>query len=173
MAKKDGDGDAPHLSVVASEDEKKPPVSQRQATRKVQQESRRIEALSLKLAGLTYDQIADRLDCSRTAAREMVNRNLERADQREVENMRAVENARLDRAQAAIWSKVLDGDYKAIDSFLRISARRARVNGMDAPTKVDLSLSIRNEMEDALRSLEHMVLGEVIEGEVISDSDES
>jgi transposase len=176
MAKKDGD--EPHLSLVTPEEAdaeakiEKPPVSQRQATRRVEEKARRVEAMTFRMAGLSWEQVADRMDMSVGGVRAMVERGLERADQREVENMRAMENARLDRAQAAIWSKVLNGDYKAIDTFLRISQRRSKINGMDAPMQVDLNVSIRQEMEQALNELETMVLGPIVQGEVVrGDSD--
>jgi hypothetical protein len=74
--------------------------------------------------------------------------------------MRALENARLDRAQTAIWSKVIAGDLASIDVFLRISQRRAKMNGLDEPTRVNLSINVRQEMEQALNQLESVVLGE-------------
>ena len=90
-----------------------------------------------------------------------------------VAQYRTLENLRLDRVQAAIWPKVLAGDTKAIDTFLRISQRRARLNGLDAPLDVSVSVSIRHEMQTALEQLEQVVLGQVIQGEVISDGDSS
>jgi hypothetical protein len=78
------------------------------------------------------------------------------------EELRAIENERLDVAEAAIWEAVKDGDLKAIAMFLRISARRSRMNGMDAPVRVDMSIGIRAEMEAKLAELRDVVLGEVI-----------
>lgn len=138
-------------------------LPQRQAMRRREQAQRRREALSLILAGLTYDQTAERLGVSSSAVERMVTATLERAENRQADELRTRENARLDRAQQAIWSKVLDGDLKAVDTFLRISARRSKMNGLDAPAKLDLNVSIRQEMEDALNTLEATVLqGEVV-----------
>jgi hypothetical protein len=78
------------------------------------------------------------------------------------EELRAQENERLDVAEAAIWESVKEGDLKAIAMFLRISARRSRMNGMDAPVRVDLSVGVRAEMEAKLAELRTIVLGEVI-----------
>lgn len=133
---------------------------------------KRNEALSLRLAGLTYDQIADRLNISHTGVVDLVNRTLSRAENRQVEEMRDIENARLDRAQASIWTAVLNGNLKAVDSFLRISQRRARLNGLDEPTKINLSVSVRQEMEMALASLERTILGEVIRDVIVDESRE-
>jgi transposase len=125
-------------------------------------QARRAEALTLLLAGMSFEQVGDRLGITKQAARDMVHRSLDVAESRAVDEMRELENARLDRAQTAIWTKVLNGDLKALDAFLKISQRRARLNGLDAPTKIDLKIGIRAEMEAALSELENVVLGEVI-----------
>lgn len=145
----------------ASRPPKQEPVSLASA-RRDRDKARRTEALAMRMAGLSHDQIGERLGISTDGARDMINRTLARAESRVVEAEREIENARLDRAQAAIWSRVLDGDLKAIDSFLRLSQRRAKMNGLDAPTKIDLSVGVRQEMEQALSELHRVVLGEVI-----------
>jgi hypothetical protein len=126
--------------------------------RSKRQQARRAEALSLRLAGLSYEQIGERLQISTSGAEEMINRTLERAENRAVTELRELENARLDRAQDGVWSKVLEGDLKAVDVFLRISNRRSKLNGLDAPTQVNLSVHIREELNSALTQLEAMVL---------------
>lgn len=135
--------------------------------------SRRIEALSLRMAGLSVEQIAER---QQVTIHEVISllKSTEGHDSSEtLEDMRKVENARLDRAQAAIWPRVLEGDEKAIATFLNISTRRAKLNGLDAATKIDMSVSVRNEMERALAQLETVVLGHpIIEGEVVDPSDD-
>ena len=94
--------------------------------------------------------------------RHLINRTLRTAENRAAEEMRELENARLDRAQAAIWTQVLAGDYRAVMVFLQISARRARLNGLDSPASVVISPNVRREMERALADLSQLVLaGEV------------
>lgn len=126
------------------------------------QRARRLEALSLRLAGLSWEQIGDRLDIDPDSARHLVNRSLERAENRAANEMRDIENARLDRAQAAIWSKVLEGDLGAINTFVRISQRRATMNGFDSPRHIVLSTDVQQEMMQAFEVLEGVVLAEVI-----------
>lgn len=130
--------------------------------RRKKKEARRIEAMSLTIAGLSPEQIGQRLGISAAGVRSLVDRTLERATNRNVDALREIENQRLDRAQAAIWTKVLEGNLKAIDTYLRISARRARINGLDAPTNINLSIGIKQEMEAALDELHQVVMGEVI-----------
>jgi|SRR5690625_3048366 len=139
--------------------------------------ARRVKAISLALAGLSYAQIGEQLEISETGARNLVMRTLTQAENQAVDERRAVENTRLDRAQAAIWSQVLEGDHKAISSFLRISDQRAKINGLYAPTNVNLNVSVKNEMETALEELEALVLDNFpeIEGtedaEIVRDDD--
>ena len=151
--------------TVTDEEEPSPETDEPVGRRAVHQRrsARRTEALTLRLAGMSYAQIGERLEITANGARELIVRNLERADNRNVEVERSIENARLDRAQAAVWSKVLDGDLSAVDTFLRISSRRAKMNGLDEPTSINMSIGIRNEMENALTELQEVVLGEVVD----------
>lgn len=121
---------------------------------------RRNQALSLLMAGFSYEQIGDRIDTTSKEAQELVGNILAKVVNETADELRALENARLDRAQTAIWSQVIAGDLKAIDMFLRISQRRAKMNGLDEPTKVSLSINVRQEMEQALHALETVVMGE-------------
>jgi hypothetical protein len=142
--------------------------------RRQRESSRRAEALALRMAGLSYAQIGERLSITTEGAVDLVRRTLQRAsvtERESVEEERALENARLDRVQAALWPQVLQGDHRAIDLYLRISASRRKMNGTDAPTKIQLSVNIREEMEFALNELEKVVLGQVVQGEVISSED--
>lgn len=132
--------------------------TRRKKAKKDLQASRRTEALSLRLAGLTYEQIGERLKISPSGAANLIARSLSRAEQMSVDQLRATENARLDRAQMAIWPQVLQGDQKAIGMFLRISAARRQMNGLNAPVKLNISMSIKQEMEAALNDLEALVL---------------
>lgn len=131
--------------------------------------ARRVEALSLRLAGLTYEQIGERLGISTQGAIDLVNRTLSRAENLAVQQLRELESARLDRAQAAIWTQVLEGDLRAVDVFLRLSKRRSLLLGLDAPTEININVGIRDEMEAALGELEKVILGTVVRSHYESD----
>ena len=127
-----------------------------------------VQATMLRLAGLTYAQIGEQLGgVSDDTARLAVKRHLDRAEVWSAAELRKVENARLDRAQAAIWTKVLNGDLAAVHAFLRLSERRSRLNGLDAPTSITLNRDVREEMERAFAELETVI------GQVIAASDEA
>ena len=126
--------------------------------RRTEDKARRAQALSLRLSGFSWEEIGRHLNISHQGAKSLVERTMDTATGRQVEEMRSIENARLDKAQTAIWQRVLQGDDFAIDRFLKISAQRARINGLNAPMKVDLNVSVKHEMEQALGQLESMVL---------------
>lgn len=86
------------------------------STRKLQALEREIEAIRLKAAGLTYEQIAQRLGYNdRSAARKAVMRALaDRVDKRddEADELRQLELERLDRLIAGVSPGALGGVRK-------------------------------------------------------------
>src|SRR5699024_12631232 len=90
---------------------------------------RRVEAMTLRLAGLTYQQIAERMDLSESGAYDLVKRSFRYVETDTVDEMRQLENDRLDRAQAAIWPKGLKGEDAASSTFPALSGQSAGVNG--------------------------------------------
>ena len=98
--------------------------------------ARRTKAIALRLAGVDFETIADRLDyASRQAAAVDVRRALEeyRAEESAaVEAWRELEGQRLDRLQAAAWSAAVKGDLKAIETVLKVMAQRSKLLGLEA-----------------------------------------
>jgi DNA-binding CsgD family transcriptional regulator len=113
------------LTVVPDD----PDEARRVAARQL--EGRAVEALSYRMAGLSYDQIAERMGEEPHTVQALVERSVTRARNAVAEPMRDLENARLDRVQAAIWPEALKGDIQAVNAFLAISQRRARIEGLD------------------------------------------
>lgn len=52
---------------------------------------------------------------------------------------RALSVARLDKATKGIWDQVESGEVDAVDRLVKLEARRAKLLGLDAPTKSELS----------------------------------
>lgn len=104
---------------------------------------RRAQAIALRLAGMDFDTIAERLRyANRGAASKDIHRALEanRIEERQqVETLREVEGQRLDRLQAAVWAKAIKGDLKAVETVLKVIAHRTRLYGLDAPVKAEVS----------------------------------
>lgn len=99
-----------------------------------------LKALELRKAGVSYQRIADSLGYkSASGAHKAVQTALKKTLQEPADDLRRLEVERLDAALAAVWSSVLKGQYGAVDRFLRIQERRARLLGLDAPTKADIT----------------------------------
>ena len=60
--------------------------------------------------------------------------------QEAADEVRALELARLDALLAALWPQ--QGEPAVVDRVLRIMERRAKLLGLDAPTRVDAVLDI-------------------------------
>ncbi len=101
--------------------------------------ARELSVLELKRAGHTYQEIAAALGyADRSAARRTYIRALQRTLAEPASEMRELENARLDRLQTAHWKNAVEyGDEKAADIILKIMKRRAALNGLDLPSKIE------------------------------------
>lgn len=112
------------------------------ASRRVQAAEREKAAFALRIAGATYAQIGAQLGVTGCAAHKMVKRVLERTrgeTDAEAVELRRLETERLDALQVALWGLASKGDAGAIDRILKIMERRARLLGLDAPTRGDVT----------------------------------
>ena len=101
--------------------------------------TRRIQALELRKHGASYREIAEALHVSLgTAYRDI---QIELAAAVKLKNKRADELVELEVQRLDQWLLALDkginaGQTKAIAQAIKIGARRARLLGLDAPTKI-------------------------------------
>lgn len=97
-----------------------------------------IKALELRRMGKRYSEIATHLGVSTSQAHRYVDSALSEI-QESIENktaqLKAEEMSRLDAMLSAIWASAKSGNLGAIDRVLRISERRSRLLGLDAPLK--------------------------------------
>lgn len=97
-------------------------------------EHRRQEALSLALAGHSYDDIARELGyANRSGPWKLVSGALRARMDESVGEYRATELARLDALQATQWQAALEGDVQAVNTCLRVINARVRLLGLDQP----------------------------------------
>ena len=95
---------------------------------------RELQALRFRAEGCTFDEIGRRLGITKQSAWEAVARAMARnaeAIREQADEVRAMEAERLDAAAAAIWPKVMDGDLRAQDTWLRNRSRYATLLGLD------------------------------------------
>ena|SRR5579884_2523652 len=111
----------------------------KRSPRRVEAGQRRLNALTLRKAGFTFEAIGQALGISPQRAFQLVDEELraisaQRAEQ--ATELVRMEQERLDELQAAVWAKAKGGDLDAIAVVLKISARRSKLLGLDAPTKI-------------------------------------
>ncbi len=120
------------------------PVPIPETTRKGQRErgryaaaERRKQALELRKSGATYQVIADQLGYkTRDSARKAIYSALKDITRESAEDVRTLEIARLDALMLALWPKARQGNETSVDRILRIMERRAKLIGLDSPTKI-------------------------------------
>lgn len=102
------------------------------------------------LAGKTYAVLSAELGISEALVSRRVK---EAADARVsplVDQLRDVENDRLDVLLRALQRGIADGDARAIGAAVRVSERRAKLLGLDSPEALSVSLSHAQEDAGAL-----------------------
>ena len=134
-------------------------------------------ALELRQAGIDYATIADQVGISdKGEAYRYVQKALKRTLEPAASSLRELEAARLDRLQAAVWTSAIRGDLKAVDRVLRISDQRARLLGLNAPLKTELTVAIDQQQAHMLLTAIRGILGDLqltpdqqtLSGEVVS-----
>lgn len=111
--------------------------------KRVVRDERAALALTLRKAGATYEQIAQRVGISKQRAHQLVMEELRKLAEdcgESASKVRTLELERLDRMLLALWERATNGDEKAIDRILRIQERRAKMLGLDAAATVDITL---------------------------------
>jgi len=90
------------------------------------------QCLELRRAGATFEDIAVRLRyTNRSAAYKAYRRAIARTLQQPADEIRTLEQDRLDKLLTAVWSAAMRGNLGAVDRALRISERRSRLLGLD------------------------------------------
>jgi len=97
-----------------------------------------LKALELRKAGIGYQRIADSLGYKdASGAWRAVKAALKKTLQEPSDELRKLELERLDAAASAIYPSVKQGQYGAIDRWIKIMERRAKLLGLDAPQKIE------------------------------------
>jgi hypothetical protein len=97
---------------------------------------RRVRALELRKAGASYREIAKALAVdTHTAWADVAAELVAIRDQtvEQAQELRALELERLDGMTAGLWPQVREGSPPAVSAAVRVSERRARLLGPDAP----------------------------------------
>lgn len=144
------DADAADAANSASQDKNtKSPAKKRSgmkrgeskhSPRRIESVERQAMALEYRKMGLSYAQIADKLEmASAQAAWYCVEAALKRTLQDGADDVRKIELERLDAMFIPVYGNACRGDLMALNSALAIMTRRARLLGLDAPVKQEYS----------------------------------
>lgn len=103
---------------------------------------REAQVLKLRRIGFTFDLIAKELGYAHASGAQKAYANAcKRIVYSDVTEIRKEEQDRLDIAQTAIWQGVLRGDVPSVTALIRIMERRARLLGLDMPTKQQIEVT--------------------------------
>lgn len=109
---------------------------------------------------LTFTEIADRLEVTRAEVVRLVKGVLDtvKASDSDVREYRIIVNQRLDYWLSKLAKGIKRGDRDAILTAIRIEERRAKLLGLDKPTKIDIThhLPTRDPQEAARRQRERL-----------------
>lgn len=111
------------------------------------QASRYREVIRLRAAGLTFDEIADRLNYkSRSGAKEAYEAALRRWGREAVDDLRTLEGERLEQLWRRVFAQIIanpDMDVPEMTSLVntavKVSARKSALFGLDAPRQVEVA----------------------------------
>ena len=130
--------------------------------RRIEAKERQRQALELRKAGVTFEQIAVSVGFrSKQAAHDSVRRALADIPKLPAMELRTLDAERLDALEFAVWRTALAGDLGAIDRVLRILQQRARLLGLEisVPTviqvdgNVNVAVSHREAMVNTVATL--------------------
>lgn len=116
------------------------------------------KVLDLRRAGFTFQRIAEEVGYRQASgAQRAYNRIMARNIPQAPEEHRQQELDRLDRMQVALWPRAMKGDDKAINTIIRLMERRARLVGIDAPTKIQAEVVNYDGTRDIDGDIERIV----------------
>lgn len=118
--------------------------------------ARAAQMLELRKAGMTYDRIGEALGVSKQAVHKSVTKALREITSKAAESAEEIRNLeliRLDAMLAGLWAQAARGNLGAIDRALKIAERRAKITGIDAPTKITPTNKDGDDLEPAATGL--------------------
>lgn len=113
---------------------------------------RRASVWSLRKTGKTLQEIADELYVSIATVRRDIDALIEQyatTTKLDVTEWKLLEIERLEALNMWLWSNAQTGDYGAIDRLIKISERRSKLLGLDAPAR-NVNVTITPEQAEKL-----------------------
>ena len=98
--------------------------------------NREREIVEWRIEGLTWRQIAERVGMSPAGTLKAYNRAMVKTLKPATDELRELELDRLDTLQQTYWQPAVAGNMRAADFILKVIDKRAKLLGLDAPTKI-------------------------------------
>jgi AcrR family transcriptional regulator len=114
---------------------RQPKRTQKTSAERIDLDRRRAKCLELRIQGMSLRDIAKRVGMHHSSVAEAIEAELAQLTREPAERLREVELERMDVLMKAAWDTAKDGDLNAIDTVLKVMARRAKLLGLDAPTR--------------------------------------
>jgi len=121
------------------------PKESKTSRRKVVAREREATAWELRKAGLNGVEIAKRLGVTPAAVSAILKRvmaGLAEETRGTAREIVALELVRLDRMHAGLYAGAVAGNVRAVEACLKIQERRAKLEGLDAQTKIMLKADV-------------------------------
>jgi hypothetical protein len=119
------------------------------------------QAVELRRAGHSYRTIAAELGCNVATAYKRVRQALADIPKEAADELRTIEQDRLDTALERLEPAALEGDVRAIAEQRLIGESRRRLLGLDAPSKGEMKVT--TELPDDVAALKER-LAKLLEG---------
>lgn len=105
------------------------------------------DVVRLKSAGMTFDEIADRVGyASRSGAKEAFDAALRWWGREAVDDMRTIEGERLEQLWRRVFGRILSNPdmpsgemIQLVNAAVKVSARKASLMGLDAPRQLEVT----------------------------------
>lgn len=119
-----------------------------QVTREQQARAREARVLELRKSGATFARIAGVVGYADASnAKRAYDRAMKATIQQPADELRALEEERLDSLLLAMWPAAMQGKGYAVEKCLMIMDRRARLLGLDAPARTHLTVTDEMSVE--------------------------
>lgn len=117
----------------------------------------RAKAVELRKRGQTYEKIAKTLGMTKQSVHAHVRKAMAEVkvlQDKDAEVLKTIELENLDALQNAAWPRAMKGSVLHIGQILKIQERRAKLAGLDAPTKVANTDAQGNDLDrDRLKDM--------------------
>jgi len=123
----------------------------------------------LTVRGVDEQTIMDTLGVSRELLHRSVSAVANRRRNSTSEERRIILDAAYERLKDALWEQAERGSKSPLDGVLRILQGQRELWGTDAPKKLDMKVSVKDEVEQAFANLEATLLGDedIVDAEIV------